>query len=115
MNTQNRLRIAVQKSGRLTDLSLALFKRCGLCFSRTRDRLVCAGENLPLDLMLVRDDDIPRLLAEGSCEAGVAGLNVLTEYALDPAFTAHFDLHAELDFGACRLALAVPEQSGVST
>ena len=56
-----RLRIAIQKSGRLTDNSLDLLARCGLRFSRARDQLVCFGETLPLDILLVRDDDIPGL------------------------------------------------------
>ena len=102
----NRLKIAVQKSGRLTDHSLALFARCGLNFTRDRDHLVCYGENLPVDLMLVRDDDIPELVTDGICEAGVVGQNVATEFAL--ACGAACEQARTLDYGRCRLALAVP-------
>jgi ATP phosphoribosyltransferase len=109
---QERLKIAVQKSGRLSENSLALFQRCGLQFSRDRDHLMCFGENLPVDLMLVRDDDIPGLLGESACEAGIAGLNVMEEYRLgiEPA---GFDVWRELDFGNCRLSLAAPEDSPI--
>lgn len=113
ISDQQRLKIAVQKSGRLTDNSLALFQRCGLQFTRDRDHLVCYGENLPVDLLLVRDDDIPGLLTEGVCEAGIAGLNVSEEYRLgNPA--AGYDVWRELDFGNCRLSLAVPQDSSVN-
>ena len=54
-----RLKIAVQKSGRLTDNSLDLLSRCGLKYSRGKDQLMCYGENMPLDVLFVRDDDIP--------------------------------------------------------
>lgn len=108
-----RLKIAVQKSGRLTDNTLALFQQCGLQFSRDRDHLVCFGENLPVDLLLVRDDDIPDLLMEGMCEAGVAGLNVAEEYRLDNRAGTGFDIWRELDFGNCRLSIAVPQDSGI--
>ena len=68
-----RLKIAVQKSGRLTDSSLDLLSRCGLKYSRGKDQLMCYGENMPLDLLFVRDDDIPDLVQEDVC---VVGLNV---------------------------------------
>lgn len=108
---QDRLRVAVQKSGRLTDNSLEMFRRCGLRFSRDRDHLVCTGENMPLDLLLVRDDDIPALLEDGSCEAGVAGRNVFAEYRLACGDAVTHEVRRGLDFGACRLALAVPDGS----
>ena len=54
-----RLKIAVQKNGRLTDSSLDLLSRCGLKYSRGKDQLMCYGENMPLDVLFVRDDDIP--------------------------------------------------------
>ena len=91
MSGGDRLRIAVQKSGRLTDNSLAMFQRCGLQFTRDRDHLMCVGENLPVDLLLVRDDDIPGLLADGSCQAGIAGMNVLEESRLARGEPAGFD------------------------
>lgn len=114
MSVNDRLRIAIQKSGRLTDNSLALFQRCGLQFSRDRDHLICVGENLPVDLLLVRDDDIPNLLADGVCEAGIAGLNVVEEFRLGPDATDGFDIWRPLDYGHCRLSVAVPQDSLVS-
>ncbi|MDX1454739.1 MAG: ATP phosphoribosyltransferase [Gammaproteobacteria bacterium] len=105
---EDRLRIAIQKKGRLTDHSLKLFASCGLNFTRDRDHLVCYGENLPVDLMLVRDDDIPELVAEGICAAGIVGQNVATEHALVNPRVA-VDETRVLDFGKCRLSIAVPE------
>jgi ATP phosphoribosyltransferase len=108
-----RLRIAIQKSGRLTDNSLDLLARCGLRFSRARDQLVCFGENLPLDILLVRDDDIPGLVQEDACELGIVGQNVIAEKRLALAGNggAPFEEVMALDFGRCRLAIAVPEQA----
>jgi ATP phosphoribosyltransferase len=107
-----RLRIAIQKSGRLTDNSLDLLARCGLRFSRARDQLVCFGENLPLDILLVRDDDIPGLVQEDACELGIVGQNVIAEkgLALPGGGVAPTEVTA-LDFGRCRLAIAVPDES----
>jgi ATP phosphoribosyltransferase len=106
-----RLRIAIQKSGRLTDNSLDLLARCGLRFSRARDQLVCFGENLPLDILLVRDDDIPGLVQEDACELGIVGQNVIAEkgLALPDGGGAPTEVTA-LDFGRCRLAIAVPDE-----
>jgi len=61
-NQDPRIKIAVQKSGRLTEHSMELLVRCGLSYSRGRDRLICYGENMPVDVLLVRDDDIPGLV-----------------------------------------------------
>src|SRR5882757_10702715 len=77
-----RLKIAVQKSGRLTDNSLDLLVRCGLKYSRGRDQLMCYGENMPLDVLFVRDDDIPDLVQQDVCDLGIVGLNVVEEKRL---------------------------------
>src|ERR1700689_4627700 len=77
-----RLKIAVQKSGRLTDSSLDLLSRCGLKYSRGKDQLMCYGENMPLDVLFVRDDDIPDLVQEVVCDLGVVVLNVVEEKRL---------------------------------
>lgn len=107
-----RIKLAIQKSGRLTDHSLDLVTRCGLKYSRGKDQLVCYGENLPLDVLLVRDDDIPGLVQDDVCDLGIVGLNVIEEKRLE--FTARglgptFEQVMTLDFGRCRLALAVPD------
>ena len=64
----SRLKVALQKSGRLTDNSLDLLVRCGLKYSRGKDQLMCYGENMPLDVLFVRDDDIPDLVQQGIAE-----------------------------------------------
>lgn len=106
MSTRDRLRIAVQKSGRLSEPSLDLLARCGLKFRQSRDKLFCFGETLPVDLLLVRDDDVPGMIAEGVCDLGIVGRNVLAEQARDGADAVR-ELRV-LGFGPCRLSLAVP-------
>jgi ATP phosphoribosyltransferase len=106
-----RLKVAVQKSGRLTDPSLDLLARCGLKLARGKDQLFGFGENLPLDVLFVRDDDIPDLVAEDVCDLGLVGLNVLEEKRLELGArggTARLEPVRTLDFGRCRLGLAVP-------
>ena len=107
-----RIKIAVQKSGRLTDHSLELLSRCGLSYSRGRDQLICYGENMPVDVLLVRDDDIPSLVQEDICDLGIVGLNVVEEYRLgiDTAdASAVFRQVSLLDYGHCRLSFGVPD------
>ena len=109
-----RLKIAVQKSGRLTDASTDLLVRCGLKFSRGKDQLVGYGDNMPLDLLFVRDDDIPDLVEEDVCDLGLVGLNVLEEKRLALAARGHVSqlrVLRALDFGRCRLSIAVPEDA----
>jgi ATP phosphoribosyltransferase len=109
---ETRLKLAVQKSGRLTDPSLDLLARCGLKLSRGKDQLMGFGENMPLDVLFVRDDDIPDLVQEDVCDLGLVGLNVLEEKRLELAArgeAARFERLRTLDFGRCRLCLAVPE------
>jgi ATP phosphoribosyltransferase len=107
---RERLRIAMQKSGRLADVSQDLLARCGLKFRQSRDKLFCFGESLPVDLLLVRDDDIPGLIAQGVCDLGIVGRNVLREQALAAAAGAApaRELCA-LGFGRCRLSIALPQ------
>lgn len=110
-----RLKLAVQKSGRLTDPSMDLLLRCGLKISRGKDQLMAYGENMPLDVLFVRDDDIPDLVQEDVCDLGLVGLNVLEEKRLELAAQgakARFQQIRTLDFGRCRLSIAVPD--GVS-
>lgn len=110
---RERLRIAVQKSGRLSEQSLGLLRSAGLVFRSSRDKLFLYGENMPVDVLLVRDDDIPGLLVEGSCELGIVGRNVLTEQRLAaPGTPAPAELQA-LGFGSCRLAIAVPDNGPI--
>src|SRR5579862_8199982 len=109
-----RLKLAIQKAGRLTDPSLDLLARCGLKLSRGKDQLLGFGENMPLDLLFVRDDDIPDLVQEDVCDLGLVGLNVLEEKRLELAARgqqARFQPVRSLEFGRCRLALAIPQGS----
>jgi len=115
--SEQRIKIAVQKTGRLTDHSLDLLERCGLKFIQSKDQLFCYGENMPVDLLLVRDDDIPGLVSEDVCDLGIVGLNIVEEkrFALEQAGgIACYDQVFELDFGHCRLSLAAPENSEFS-
>jgi len=114
LDKTTRLKLAVQKSGRLTDNSLDLLARCGLKYSRGKDQLICYGENMPLDVLLVRDDDIPDLVQQDVCDLGIVGLNVIEEKRL--AFQSRgvsplFEQLMVLDYGKCRLSIAVPEGS----
>ena len=109
---RDRLRIAIQKSGRLAEPARALLASCGLSWRESRDRLFCYGETLPVDLLLVRDDDIPGLIADGVCDLGVVGRNVLLEQAGERAGSGRgpaFKEYRALGFGGCHLALAVPD------
>ena len=112
MKGRDRLRIAIQKSGRLSEASIELLARAGLSFRMSRDRLFCFGESLPIDLLLVRDDDIPGLIEQGVCEAGVVGLNVAREHSLEQQSAgkdAAFDELIAMGFGGCRLSIAVAQ------
>src|SRR5271167_5034674 len=107
-----RLKIAVQKNGRLTEGSLDLLARCGLRYNRGKDQLMCYGENMPLDLLFVRDDDIPDLVQEDVCDLGLVGLNVVEEKRLafrDRGLAPLFEQVQLLDFGRCKLCIAVPD------
>lgn len=110
---EQRIKIAVQKKGRLTDHSLDLLERCGLKFTQSKDQLFCFGENMPVDLLLVRDDDIPGLVSDDVCDLGIVGLNVVEEKRLrreQDGREALFDRVFDLEFGHCRLAIAAPDE-----
>lgn len=112
-----RLRIAVQKSGRLADKSLNLLRQCGLEFDLRKDRLFIEAANFPVDLLLVRDDDIPEYVVDGVCDLGIVGANVLEEKL--PPLLASEGTQAPrttrtLGFGYCRLAIATPEGTSIT-
>jgi len=107
-----RIKIAVQKTGRLTDHSIDLLERCGLKVTKSKDQLICYGENMPIDLLLVRDDDIPGLVADDVCDLGIVGLNIVEEKRHEMLNSGRGELFKQiyaLDFGHCRLALAAPD------
>jgi ATP phosphoribosyltransferase len=100
----------MQKSGRLTEPALDLLNRCGLTFRQSRDKLFCFGEGEPVDLLLVRDDDIPGLIAQGVCDLGIVGRNVLNEFKNGAGeAAAPLTEWRSLGFGRCRLSVAVPQ------
>ena len=101
-----RLRIAVQKKGRLADDSFAMLKACGLRFSVRGGGLLARVKNMPIDLLLVRDDDIPSFVSNSASDLGIAGENVLTEEVLVSGGTMDALIDRRLGFSRCRLCLA---------
>lgn len=111
---QNRLRIAIQKSGRLSQECQQLLKGCGVKLNLREQRLIAHAENMPLDLLLVRDDDIPGLVMDGVVDLGVVGENVLEETVMErqsQGNAAEYSVLKRLDFGGCRLSLAVAQDA----
>ena len=116
IDKKTRIKIAIQKSGRLTDHSLDLLVRCGLKYTRGRDQLIGYGENMPVDLLFVRDDDIPGLVRDDVCDLGIAGLNIIEEKRLEfltEGVTNPYTEVRRLDYGHCRLAFGYPETSEI--
>jgi ATP phosphoribosyltransferase len=114
---KDRLRLAVQKSGRLATDSLELLARCGIKVKTPKEKLLLHAGNFPVDLLFVRDDDIPQLVMDGVCDLGIVGTNVLEETALqrrNDGNGAGYELERTLDFGGCRLAIALPEERSYS-
>ncbi|GAA3705032.1 ATP phosphoribosyltransferase [Oceanisphaera sediminis] len=110
---QNRLRIAIQKSGRLSTECQKLLKGCGVKLNLREQRLIAHAENMPIDLLLVRDDDIPGLVMDGVVDLGVVGENVLEETLMErqaQGESAEYSELKRLDFGGCRLSLAVAQE-----
>ena len=109
-----RIKVAIQKSGRLTEQSLDLLQRCGLKYTKGPDQLIAYGENMPVDVLLVRDDDIPGLVRDDVCDLGIAGLNIVEEkrlHFLQQEPIEPFRILRSLDYGHCRLAFAYPDGS----
>ena len=106
---RTRLHIALQRSGRLSDLSRDLLREAGLRIESGKNSLTARAANFAADLMFVRDDDIPTFVSDGACEFGIVGENVLEEAALGLAEPG-FEVLARLGFGRCSLRLAAPER-----
>ncbi len=98
-----RLKIAIQKSGRLSEVSLSILKECGIDIKNGKSALLASASNFPLDVLFLRDDDIPEYVADGIAHLGILGENVVVESK------AKIDIIKRLDFGRCRLSLAVPK------
>ena len=114
MNTSEpRLRIAMQKSGRLSDDTQQLFKRCGLKLNVSDRRLLAHVSNMPIDIMRVRSSDIPGLVMDGVCDLGIVGDNTLEEAALERELMSQkseYIKNTALNFGGCHLSIAMPEE-----
>ncbi len=107
--TEPRLRIAVQKSGRLADRSLELISGAGLRVMKGINDLLYRIENQPIDLLRVRDDDIPTFVSDNVAELGIVGLNVLQEHFPDSDIESMIVMR--LGFGSCTLKIAVPNDA----
>jgi ATP phosphoribosyltransferase len=107
MKTDIVLKLAVQKSGRLSDRSLELIRECGISFQdhRGSSRLKSESSDFPLELLFLRDDDIPEYVADGVADLGIVGENVIAEQQEEGRILKR------LGFGRCRLAVAVPKAS----
>ncbi|MEP3891807.1 MAG: ATP phosphoribosyltransferase [Hellea sp.] len=109
-----RLRIALQKKGRLADDSFALLKKCGLRFAIRGGGLLARVKNMPIDLLLVRDDDIPSFVANDAADIGIVGENVLVEEQLVAKAKLDAEITMRLGFSRCKLCLAASDVSGIT-
>jgi ATP phosphoribosyltransferase len=101
---ENTIRVAIQKSGRLSEDSLRLMKECGIQFSNGTGKLKSVADNFPVEFLFLRDDDIPGYVADGVADVGIVGENVAEEKNKD------VDIVHRLGFSRCRLSLAVPRE-----
>lgn len=108
-NSDNALRIAVQKSGRLSEKTLKLLENIGLDFNGFKNRLLVPSENFDVELLLIRDDDIPEYVQDGVCELGFVGGNVRAEKQ------AGVEVLRDLKYGGCRLSVAVPRHASIDS
>jgi ATP phosphoribosyltransferase len=104
-----RLRIALQKKGRLAENSFDLLRKCGLNFTVRGGGLLARVKNMPIDLLLVRDDDIPSFVANNAADIGVVGENVLVEEQLISNIELDANIIMRLGFSKCKLCLASPD------
>ena len=101
------LKIAIQKSGRLNEKSVELLKNCGLSFENYKSSLISNVSNFPLEILFLRDDDIPEYVQDGIADLGIVGENVISETGVDVSFLQM------LGFGKCTLKLAVQTHSNI--
>ncbi len=103
------LKLAIQKKGRLTEKSLELLRHCGLEIENYSERLVVSVRNFPLDILFLRDDDIPEYVQDGVADIGIVGENVIYEKQTNT------ETLEKLGFGKCSLQLAYPENNELKT
>lgn len=108
-DSETSLRIAIQKDGRLTDKTIKLLEGIGLRFDDYKRSLMLKCRNFDVELLLIRDDDIPEYVQDGVCDLGFVGGNVTAETEADVTILRG------LDFGICRLSLAVPKNGEIQT
>jgi ATP phosphoribosyltransferase len=101
---QTKLKIAIQKSGRLSESSLKLLKECGIEFDNGLNKLKAEAFNFPLEVFFLRDDDIPQYVEDGVADIGIVGENVMLEK------NKEVKLIEKLGFGKCRLSIAIPKE-----
>ncbi|MDP4263228.1 MAG: ATP phosphoribosyltransferase [Bacteroidota bacterium] len=103
-----KLKIAIQKSGRLYDDSLRLLKECGISISNGANKLKAEAANFPLEVYFLRDDDIPQYVEDGVADTGIAGENVVYEKR------KQVEVMEKLGFGKCRLSIGVGKNENFS-
>lgn len=104
-NGNGNIKLAVQKDGRLTENSLQLLRNCNLDIEKFSDKLVVSVRNFKLDLLFLRDDDIPEYVQDGVAELGIVGEDVIKETKSD------VKIAKKLGFGRCNLRIAIPENT----
>ncbi|HEY4325788.1 MAG TPA: ATP phosphoribosyltransferase [Mucilaginibacter sp.] len=102
------LKIAIQKSGRLNEKSVELLAHCGLSFENYKSSLISPVSNFPLEILFLRDDDIPEYVQDGIADLGIVGENVINETEAEVSYLQ------KLGFGKCSLKIAVPNNNTVS-
>jgi ATP phosphoribosyltransferase len=102
------LKIAIQKSGRLNEKSVEILKNCGLSFENYKSSLISSVSNFPLEILFLRDDDIPEYVQDGIADLGIVGENVITESGAQVSYLQ------KLAFGKCTLKIAVPNNSDIT-
>jgi len=100
----SRLKIAIQKSGRLSENSHKLLEECGIKFSNGTGVLKASARNFPVDILFLRDDDIPQYVEQQVADIGILGENMVREKNKDVSILE------KLGFAACRLSLAIPKE-----
>ncbi len=101
------LKIAIQKSGRLNEKSVELLKNCGLNFENYKSSLISPVSNFPLEILFLRDDDIPEYVQDGIADLGIVGENVIQETEVEVSYLQ------KLGFGKCSLKIAVPNNNTI--
>ncbi|MFC1659381.1 ATP phosphoribosyltransferase [Pseudomonadota bacterium] len=111
MTEKNRLKIALQKSGKLHEGSVDMLKKCGLRIFDSKKSLFFKIQELPIDILLVRDDDIPGFVSEGICDLGIIGENLFKETILSSKNKLNVTTLSRLGFSRCNLSIAVPQDT----